>query len=208
MGMITHPHITTDDDGFSAQQASDDTFNQKFRQGACRQRQASKRPKAQIVHLLTSRHSWFAHSARYIERAAQMLRIQFMKVGLHQKKARRRHESWAAPEEGHQKKARMAIGSPHFEKVLMTIIFVCQMVNPLFRRKHVGSQRCTTFFRKCGCRLQSSLMVTCWRLLPIRWMTPLASSFGANSQTLMWRLPESSALSRVWAPSKDGSAHK
>ena len=95
MGMITHPHITTDDDGFSAQQASDDTFNQKFRQGACRQRQASKRPKAQIVHLLTSRHSWFAHSAPYIERAAQMLRIQFMKVGLHQKKGTRRR-----PEEG------------------------------------------------------------------------------------------------------------
>ena len=97
VGMITHPHITADDDGFSAQQASDDTFNQKSRQGACRQRQASKRSKAQIVHLLTSRHSWFAHSAPYIERAAQMLRIPLMKVGLHQKKG---------PEEGlHQKKA-------------------------------------------------------------------------------------------------------
>ena len=105
MGMITHPHITTDDDGFSAQQASDDTFNQKFRQGACRQRQASKRPKAQIVHLLTSRQSWFAHSARYIERAAQMLRIQFMKVGLHQKKPEegQKKARGAAPEEGQRK---------------------------------------------------------------------------------------------------------
>ena len=47
MGMVTHPHITTDDDGFSAQQAPDDTFNQKSRQGACGQRQEKGREQVQ-----------------------------------------------------------------------------------------------------------------------------------------------------------------
>ena len=105
MGMVTHPHITADDDGFSAQQASDDTFNQKSRQGACGQRQPPKGPKAQVIHLLTSRHSWFAHSAPYIESAAQMLRIQFIKVGLHQKPAPETvtRNRWAAPEESQKK---------------------------------------------------------------------------------------------------------
>jgi len=61
--MIAHPHISTDDDSFSAQQASDNAFNQKLRQAACGQGQAPKGAKAQIIHLLTSRHSRFAHSA-------------------------------------------------------------------------------------------------------------------------------------------------
>ena len=83
MDMVTHPDIATDDDSFRAQQASYDTFNQKCRQSPRWKRQAPQGAKTHIVHLLTSRHSPFAHSAPYIEEPTS-------------KVSPETHENWAA----------------------------------------------------------------------------------------------------------------
>jgi hypothetical protein len=44
----------------------------------------------------------------------------------------------------------------------------------------VGLQCCMPSFKKRDSQPQSSVMVTCWRLLRIHWTAPLVLTFGDN----------------------------